>query len=61
MTGMRRRVTILDGLGRVVRVVPADQFRRNRGALAESPIEGGRRRRARVAASPSDRRHGDPR
>jgi hypothetical protein len=54
-------VTILDGLGRVVRVVPADQFRRNRGALAESPIEGGRRRRPRAAASPSDRRRGDAR
>jgi hypothetical protein len=52
-------VTILDGLGRVVRVVPADVFRRNRGPVVESPIQGGRRRRARSAASPSDRRHGD--
>jgi hypothetical protein len=38
-------VTILDGLGRVVRVVPAEEFRRNRGVPRQPTIHNWRRRR----------------
>jgi hypothetical protein len=41
-------VTILDGLGRVVRVIPAKEFRRNHGAPARPTTDKWRRRRERM-------------
>lgn len=41
-------VTILDGAGRVVRVVPADEFRKVHGVSGRPTVERWRRRRGRV-------------
>jgi hypothetical protein len=44
-------VTILDGRGRVIRVVPAEEFRRNHGVSGRPTIESRRRRKERVKTS----------
>jgi len=44
-------VTILDGLGRVVRIVPAEEFRRLRGVPERPSPDTWRRRRERVKPS----------
>jgi hypothetical protein len=41
-------VTILDGVGRVVRIVPADEFRRHHGVPDPSTTSRWRRRTKRV-------------
>jgi hypothetical protein len=41
-------VTILDGLGRVMQVIPAEEFRRIRGVPAPSTPDSWRRRKERV-------------
>ena len=41
-------VTILDGLGRVVRIVPAEEFRRIHGVPERPTADNWRRRRERV-------------
>jgi len=43
-------VTILDELGRVVRIVPAEEFRRTHGVPELSKAEKWRRKRARLKA-----------
>jgi hypothetical protein len=48
-------VTILDALGRVIRVVPAAEFRRSHGAPIRAAMESSRHRRERV--KPSETRH----
>jgi hypothetical protein len=44
-------VTILDGLGRVVRIVPAEEFRRIHGVPERPTPDNWRRRRERVKPS----------
>ena len=44
-------VTILDGLGRVVRIVPAAEFRRIHGVPERPTTDNWRRRRERVKTS----------
>ncbi len=44
-------VTILDGLGRVVRIVPAEEFRRIHGVPGRPTTDNWRRRRERVKPS----------
>ena len=44
-------VTILDGLGRVVQIIPADEFRRIHPAPERPPTHNRRRGRERVKAS----------
>ena len=44
-------VTILDGLGRVVRIVPAEEFRRLHGVPERPGPDNWRRRRERVKPS----------
>jgi hypothetical protein len=44
-------VTILDGQGRVVRIIPAEEFRRNHGVSERPTIDNRRRRRERVKTS----------
>ena len=44
-------VTILDGLGRVVRIVPAEEFRRLHGVPERPSLDSWRRRRERVKPS----------
>jgi hypothetical protein len=44
-------VTILDGLGRVVRIVPAEEFRRIHGVPERPSPDNWRRRRERVKPS----------
>jgi hypothetical protein len=44
-------VTILDGQGRVIRIVPAEEFRRNHGVAGRPTIDSPRRRRERVKTS----------
>lgn len=41
-------VTILDGLGRVIRIVPAEEFRRTHGVSGRPMIDSWHRRRKRV-------------
>jgi hypothetical protein len=45
-------VTILDGMGRVIRVVPATEFRRIHGTPERASIEKLRRARGRVKTRP---------
>jgi hypothetical protein len=44
-------VTILDGLGRVIRIVPAEEFRRSHGPVARPTLDNRRRRAERVKTS----------
>jgi len=44
-------VTILDGSGRLITIVPADEFRRTHGAPKLSKTETWRRKQARLKAS----------
>jgi hypothetical protein len=44
-------VTILDGLGRVIRIVPAEQFRRDHGVPGRPTTGSWRRKRERVKTS----------
>ena len=44
-------VTILDGSGRVVKIVPADEFRRIHGSPEPPKLEALRRRRGRAKAA----------
>jgi len=44
-------VTILDGLGRVVRIIPAEEFRRIHGVPERPTTDNWRRRRERVKPS----------
>jgi hypothetical protein len=44
-------VTILDGLGRVVRIIPAEEFRRIHGIPERPTTDNWRRRRERVKPS----------
>ncbi len=44
-------VTILDGLGRVVRIIPAEEFRRIHGVPERPTTDHWRRRRERVKPS----------
>jgi hypothetical protein len=44
-------VTILDAFGRVIRIVPAAEFRRIHGAPTRTEMESGRHTRERVRSS----------
>jgi hypothetical protein len=44
-------VTILDALGRVIRVVPAAEFRRSHGSPIRTAMESGRHRPGRLRSS----------
>ena len=44
-------VTILDGVGRVIRIVPAEQFRRDHGVPGRPTTRPWRRKRERVKTS----------
>ena len=51
-------VTILDGLGRTVRVVPAEEFRRIHGVPERPTVDKLRRSRGRVKPHPPEPRTG---
>ena len=48
-------VTILDGLGRVIRIVPAEEFRRTHGTPEQSTVNHWRRNKDRIKTNGTER------